>query len=225
MTINCKLPSKLMGRVALTIAALLSSVPHNFAACQQVPASTTHSGKENDAAGTLMPGDVIRLAGTREAEIPGEYPVDEGGTVVLPLLGSRDVSHVSGAELKRQLVTAYRQQLRNQDVQIALLRRVRVLGAVKNPGIYHVDPTMTVADAIALAGGATQQGKLKGVKILRGEKELRANVDTDAPVANEMRSGDQIIVPERSWFARNSPYVIGGLITGTAIIVAQTLTN
>jgi protein involved in polysaccharide export with SLBB domain len=173
--------------------------------------------------GELVPGDLIRLSGTRETELPGDYPVDETGTVVLPLLGARRVTGVAAGELKDQLRAAYRQQLRNQEVQIALLRRVRVLGAVKNPGIYHVDPTMSVADAIALAGGATDEGKLSTVRIVRAGKTVRANVDRDAPVAGGLRSGDQIMVPERSWMSRNGKFVVGGLLSAVGIVVAASI--
>jgi protein involved in polysaccharide export with SLBB domain len=225
MTGSRKPDSTPAGRMTLIVMTILLSAPLYPAAGQQAQTTKADSDEQKVLNSPLMPGDAIRLAGTREAEIPGEYPVDEVGTVVLPLLGSRDVTGVPAPELKRQLVADYRQQLRNQDVQIALLRRVRVLGAVKNPGIYHVDPTMTVADAIALAGGATQQGKLKGVRVLRAGKVIRSDVDVNAPVAKEMQSGDQVLVPERSWFARNGQYVIGGAIAALGVVVAQVVTR
>jgi polysaccharide biosynthesis/export protein len=186
------------------------------------PADVGPGGRAN-AAGALSPGDLIRLSGTHESELPGDYPVDETGTVVLPLLGPRNVRGVAPGDLRRELIADYRRQLRNQDVQIALMRRVRVLGAVKNPGIYHVDPTMTVADAIALAGGATQDGQLSAVRIVRTGKAIRSNVDRDAPVPGGIQSGDQIMVPERSWMSRNGKFVLGGLISAVGIVVAASI--
>jgi protein involved in polysaccharide export with SLBB domain len=212
-------------RVALVLVGIWPSTNFARLAAQQAQTVAAEPEGQKVLDSSLMPGDAIRLAGTAEKEVPGEYTVDEAGTVVLPLLGSRNVSGVPTAALKRQLVEDYRRQLKNQDVQITMLRRVRVLGAVKNPGIYYVDPTMTVADAIALAGGATQQGKLKGVQVLRADKVIRSDVDVNAPVGKEMQSGDQVIVPERSWFARNGQYVIGGAIAALGVIVAQALSN
>jgi protein involved in polysaccharide export with SLBB domain len=209
--------------IALIAIGLTASPPD--VAGQQARTTTANPIEASGTESSLMPGDAIRLAGTREPELPGEYPVDETGTVVLPLLGSRNVTGLPAAELKRQLVADYRQELRNQDVQISLLRRVRVLGAVKNPGIYQVDPTMSVADAIALAGGATHEGKLKGIQVLRRGKVIRSDVDVHTPIAREMQSGDQVIVPERSWFSRNGQYVIGGLITAAGFVIAQVITR
>jgi protein involved in polysaccharide export with SLBB domain len=198
-------------------------LPLSSVAAQQVRPSGGGTSGSGEVEGALLPGDLIRLSGTRESELPGDYPVDETGTVVLPLLGIRNITGVVPGTLKERLRAAYRQQLRNQDVQIALLRRVRVLGAVKNPGIYHVDPTMSVADAIALAGGASQEGQLADVRIVRAGKTIRSNVDRDAPVSGGLRSGDQIMVPERSWMSRNGKYVVGGLLSAVGIVVAASI--
>ena len=169
----------------------------------------------------LAPGDVIQLAFWREPQLGGDFPVDESGTVVLPLLGVRTVAQRPASELKRTLQEEYAQQVRNQEVRITLLRRVRILGAVKNPGLYRVDPTMTVVDALALAGGATEQGKLKGVRIYRDGKQVGAPLDPNAHLLPQLRSGDQIVVPERSWFARNGVYVVAAGISAVGIIVAR----
>jgi len=172
----------------------------------------------------LAPGDAIRIAFWREPELSGEYQVDEKGTVVLPLLGSRSVSGFAPEQLKAQLTEDYGKELRTpDDVQIVLLRRVRVLGAVKQPGLFLVDPTMTLGDAVALAGGATIDGKLSGIRIMREGHEVHANLDQSTTMAEHLRSGDQILVPERSWLSRHTSLVIGGGLSAAAIIVASLL--
>ena len=182
----------------------------------QVQAQGGATAPEN----ALVPGDAIRLAFWREPELDGEYPVDETGTVVLPLLGHRKVTEVPPGELKETLLREYAEQLRNQEVQVTLLRRVRVLGAVHVPGLYYVDPTMTLGDAIALAGGATSDGKLNEIKIFRAGEETRSDLDSSTRIAEEVRSGDQIMVPERSWFARNGAVIVAATISAVGFIVA-----
>jgi protein involved in polysaccharide export with SLBB domain len=173
------------------------------------------------AAEALAPGDAIQLALWREPDLSGEYPVDETGLVVLPLLGTRHVTSISMPELKQRLLQEYAQQLRNQEVRIILLRRVRVLGAVKNPGLYRVDPTMTLGDAVALAGGATNDGKLKDIRILRNGAELRSNLDSRAQLTDYVRSGDQIVVPDRGWLARNAHVVFAAALSAAAVVVSR----
>ena len=167
----------------------------------------------------LAPGDAVRLKFWREPALSGDYAVDEAGRVVLPLVGVREVTGVPGAQLKVQLIRDYDRELANQEVQVLLLRRVRILGAVKEPGLYHVDGTMTLGDAVAMAGGATTVGKLKGIKLLRDESEIQDGLDINSLLLEQIRSGDQIMVPERSWFARNGVVVVGALISAAGLIV------
>lgn len=173
-----------------------------------------------NGAGGLRPGDAIRLAFWREPDLDGDYPVDETGRVVLPLLGARIVTGTPPTELKQRLLRDFDGQLRNQEVQLTLLYRVRVLGAVRAPGLYHVDATMTLGDAVALAGGTLPQGTLDGIRILRSGRTIHADIDTDTRIAEQVRSGDQILVGERSWLSRNGTFVVGSLITVAGIVVA-----
>jgi polysaccharide export outer membrane protein len=169
----------------------------------------------------LAPGDAIQLAFWREPQLSGDYPIDENGAVVLPLLGARTVTRTPPAALKRTLLDEYAQQVRNQEVRVTFLRRIRILGAVKNPGLYRVDPTMTLGDALALAGGATSEGKLKGIRVFRNGQQVRSRLDINVQLLEQVRSGDQILVPERSWFARNGPYVVAASVSAIGVIIAR----
>ena len=208
-----------MKRVSsVLVLALLLATPWGRGWSQTGPAVVSGGGALLEP---LAPGDAIQLAFWREPQLSGDYPVDETGTVVLPLLGARQVTQLRPEELKRTLLEEYAQQVRNQEVRITLLRRIRILGAVKNPGLYRVDPTMTVGDALALAGGATPEGKLKGIRVFRNGQEIRSRLDINIQLLQQVRSGDQILVPQRSWFGRNGPYVIAAGISAIGIIVAR----
>jgi protein involved in polysaccharide export with SLBB domain len=204
----------------LLLCAALTSIPLH-AAWGQTQAHASTESEQGALGDPLAPGDAIQLAFWREPQLGGDFPVDESGTVVLPLLGVRTVTQRSPAELKRTLLAEYAQQVRNQEVRITLLRRVRILGAVKNPGLYRVDPTMTVVDALALAGGATDQGKLKGIQIYRNGQRVDSHLDLNAELLQQVRSGDQIVVPQRSWFSRNGGYVVAAGISAVGIIIAR----
>lgn len=167
----------------------------------------------------LRPGDAIRLSLSREVDLSGDYPVDEAGNVGLPLIGVRQVNGIPAAQLKQQLIDAYEEQLRNQTVQVILLRRVRVLGAVNQPGLYHVDPTMTLGDAVALAGGATPVGRMDEVKIVRAGREIDADMTDSA--FRQIRSGDHVLVPERNWFTRNTGLIVGASLSVLGILLSQ----
>ncbi|MFQ5891046.1 MAG: polysaccharide biosynthesis/export family protein [Gemmatimonadota bacterium] len=198
-------------------------------------ATTSASAQEGEASSEepqtlaggypLQPGDQIRLSFEREPELNGEYPIDETGSVVLPLLGRWRVTETPAARLKDTLFVEYDAQLRNQTVQVILLRRVRVLGAVQQAGVYHIDPTMTFGDVVALAGGATRDGKPDKIRILRDGDVIRTDLTTSDPVLTDLRSGDQVMIPERSWLSRNSRWVIGSTISIAAFTLIRVLTN
>ena len=129
---------------------------------------------------------------------------------------------LSRAELKERLLEDYREQLRNQDVQITLLQSVRVLGAVNEPGLYHIDGTMTLGDVVALAGGVNDEGTLQNIRIQRfdGTEDALVDVRIEAPLAEQIQSGDQILVPRRSWLSRYGTFVVGTALSIGFLIVA-----
>ena len=67
-----------------------------------------------------------------------------------------------------------------------------VLGQVGRPGTYPVEDGMTLRKALAVAGGLTQLGSKKKVKVIRDGEEMK-KYDLDAPI----EIGDVIEVGER----------------------------
>ena len=105
-------------------------------------------------------------------------------------------------------------------VEITILRRIGVHGEVRAPTLYWVDLTMSVRDAIALAGGLTPSGDTKKIAVRRGAEEVTfSEAESSAALAAGLESGDQIVVGRRSWFALNTPFVISTFVSVTSIFV------
>lgn len=194
----------LMVSVALLLAAPLAAQ------------DGTSSDLSNDR---LRPGDVVQLRIWREPDMSGQFVVDESGVVVFPRVGEYRVLGDSPESLTERLLEDFRQYLRNPSIDVTVLRRIRIIGAVNEPGLHLLDPTVTVADALAEAGGATSEGDPDRVRIIRDGEEIAVDVTVDTRIADSpIRSGDQIYVPERSWLSRNSA-VVAATITGTVSLV------
>ena len=149
--------------------------------------------------------------------------MDEAGIVVFPKVGRFDVRTMSTDSLKALLITRYAESLRNPSVEVTVLRRVNVLGSVRNPGLYYVDPTTTVADALALAGGVSPDGKQNSFELLRGGQRLPGELSRNSRLSDSpLQSGDQLRVPERSWISRNTG-VVAAALSSAAIIFAATI--
>jgi polysaccharide export outer membrane protein len=192
--------------LALSLVLLLPAVRCEFLVAQDAAPSTPAAPL------TLRPGDVIRLKIWREPDFSGDYPIDESGMATFPRLGPVRAASFTTDSLKRTLVASYAAYLVNPSIEVTTLRRLNVLGAVRNPGLYQVDPTVTVADAIALAGGITDNGKSDRVELVRDGKRLPANVNGTTRLADTpLRSGDQLFVPQRGWLSRNVGVVAAGI--------------
>jgi protein involved in polysaccharide export with SLBB domain len=120
--------------------------------------------------------------------------------------------------LKNWILNSYANYLKNPSIEVLLIRRVQVLGAVKNPGLYPVEPTMTVADAIALAGGNTPEGKSNVVELRRQGQKAGQLSGRSFIGQSSIRSGDQIYVPQRSWISRNPGVVISAVALISTIV-------
>lgn len=169
----------------------------------------------------LYPGDVVRLVVWREEDLTGEFPVNEDGVVVLPMVGPYDVTGMTVDSLHAELLKDFRVSLRNPSISIQVLRRVKVLGAVTNPGLYQVDRTMTIGDALALAGGADRFGKRDRIELIRDGSKLTDALNEGTPLEDlPIRSGDSIFVPEKSWLSQNFPAVVGVISATVGLAVA-----
>ena len=154
----------------------------------------------------------------------GDFSVSAAGRVVLPRLGELQVASIPGDSLRSFLTDRYRVYLNNPSIDVLLLRRVSVPGAVKTPGVYPLDPTLTISDAIALAGGPAEDGKRDKVEIRRGGKVVVADLRSDGVIADSpIQSGDQLYVPIKSWLTRNTWVFSGVITTVTAVILTRAL--
>jgi polysaccharide biosynthesis/export protein ExoF len=90
------------------------------------------------------------------AELTGEYPVQEDGSITVPLLGTFAVADQERATLTNVLTPALEQLVgRKGYVNVLAIERqpIYVVGPVKNPGCFKYEPGLTALHAVALAGG------------------------------------------------------------------------
>jgi len=188
------------------------------AAAQAMADARLATASRDTLADILRPGDVVRLRVWREPDLTGEFAVDETGAVVLPKIGPMQVTADAPMVVKSKIIASYSKFLSHTAIDVTFLRRIQVLGAVRQPGVYPIDPTMTISDVLAVAGGMTHDGDPEHLELRRdGKRLLGAVSDKSLITDSRVRSGDQIYVPERSWMRRK-----GGFLVGVAISAAVT---
>jgi hypothetical protein len=153
---------------------------------------------------TLGPGDGLRLRIYREPDLSGEYVVDERGVVVLPKIGEWRVTGIPADSVRGAIRSALRQFLATESIEITPFRRVAVTGAVLKPGLYPVDPSMSVADALILAGGVAPIGKERVVELRLAGASLGTEIRAETRVWDTGAGGTrQLFVPQKPWAQRN----------------------
>ena len=203
------------------MVAVLSLI---FAACSSSPSPSIVPSKGVRLDSGLRPGDAVQVQVWREEDLSGEFTVDDRGVVTLPLLGERSVAGMEPRELREDLLADYREYLQNPSIQVTVLRRINILGSVAQPGLYPVDATISLSEALGLAGGITRGGDEEDIRVVRDGEVIHRALDQATLVgAVDIRSGDQIVVGEKGWFARNPGALVGSLLGATAVIITALL--
>lgn len=174
----------------------------------------------------IMPGDVVHLQIWREPELSFEQTVPGDGMVIFHKLGPYDVRGLDAEELRRTLVREYSRYLvdAEQRIRVDVLRKVQISGAVRNPSIYTLHPTLSLSDALAMAGGPLAEGRVDRMELRREGELVRVLLLSDrAPLADApIRSGDQLHVPQRSAASRNLG-VIASVLTSIFVVTISVL--
>lgn len=147
----------------------------------------------------LQAGDKLRITVFGEDKLTGEYEVDPGGAVSLPLAGTVQAAGLTKAELEQLLARKFASEkyLRSPKVtvDISTFRPFYVLGEVEKPGEYPYKSGLNIVSAIAVAGGNTYRSSQSRVLIQRaGELEF---LEYPMSPTIQIYPGDLIRVPER----------------------------
>jgi polysaccharide export outer membrane protein len=211
MVFRWLVPVRVRATCLLTLALTAAPVSRALSQGTRAPAPVA------DVA--AQPGDKVRLKIYREADLSGEFVVPEDGIVVFPKIGAVAVNQLSTDSLHKLLIAQYSRSLRDPAIEVTVLRRVNVIGAVRSPGFYYADPTVTVKGALALAGGVTPEGDKNKLELLRAGRHSTVSLSSQGSIADSpIESGDQVSAPDRSWLSRNTALVVSG-ITGLALVV------
>lgn len=146
----------------------------------------------------LGAGDLLQVTVFGEADLSGEYRVDDRGLVTLPVVG--------GVPAERRTVQQFQQALTGVlearavrspqvTVQVREYRPFYILGEVQKPGSYPFVPGMTVLTAVAIGGGFSERARQDAVSITR--ENGTESIEARATRAARVRPGDTVFVFER----------------------------
>jgi polysaccharide export outer membrane protein len=190
---------KFSAAVTVLCSALLMAAPNLYAQQPaQAPAAAAQAAPAGDAGYRLGSGDKLRVIVFGEDELGGEYTVDGGGHVRLPLIGQ---VHAAG-DTVNQFETEVADKLRDGylkdprvSAEVINYRPFYILGEVNRPGEYPFVNGMSVLNAVALAGGYTFRANQGNVYVRRDGSAREVTVKADQ--TSKIYPGDIIRVGER----------------------------
>jgi polysaccharide export outer membrane protein len=141
-----------------SIVPLVTSASSVRAADEAAPQTPSAPEAQTDALGDyrLAPGDRVTIMVFDETQLSGDFYVDGGGEVLLPLAGSVRLSGLTLPEAQEVIQKKFADGVLVQpavSVRIKQYRPIFVTGDVKRPGSYRFMFGESVKAAIATAGG------------------------------------------------------------------------
>lgn len=159
------------------------------------------------------------------------YVVDKNGNINYPGLGEIHVAGYTTQELQKKIEELLSTYIVNPSVKVRLLNfKITILGSVAQPGtITLTEESITLPQAIGMAGGLTIRGKRKNVLIIRTVDGVRKTRRIDLTQTDWMngpyyylRQNDIIYVSPNGPEVASSGFIgsVGTLLSVASILLS-----
>ncbi len=153
----------------------------------------------------IAAGDLLSVSVYNQAEMSARARVRNDGKIALPFLGDVEVAGKAPRVVSKQLAAQLKAYLVAPSVTVtveeSLPASVSVLGEVARPGVYTVEVSAGVLQALALAGGFTDYADRGSIYVLRRTPAQRVRFTFASLTAGtgrastfRLRTGDVLVV-------------------------------
>lgn len=154
----------------------------------------------------IAPADMLEIKVFQADELSGKVRVDASGKISLPLIGAIQVAGLTPIEVENRVKGLLAAKYL-QDPQVTVFmesfttQRVTVEGEVNKPGVYPIEGSASLMQAIAMGGGVTDLADPKKIVLFRrvGNQTKAYNLDLKSIQGGSMRdpylrSDDRVVV-------------------------------
>jgi polysaccharide export outer membrane protein len=179
--------------------------------------------------GTLRAGDILQLKVYRDSELSGSYLIEANGVVQIPGLGTIRAAGLRPDQVTQSMVDAMRSKgFRAPELSVQPRIRISVLGQVRSPMLYSIDPGLSLLQLITMAGGPTDHANLKHTRVIRDGKayvvDIEAALHGSASGRITLYSNDVVFIPPKTGLTKeNISFVVSIAGAGLALITTVLL--
>ena len=173
---------------------LLKGEKYGYNFFSSTPTSTSAVGDlplPNEYKIPLRDQITVILSGSKEAIF--NLNVKLNGTILFPELGAIAVAGKTFGEVKETLSGLIEQSYIGVQIDVSInnlsAKKITIVGAVKAPGTYLVNPFSTISSALAYSGGISEIGTLRSIRLIRSNGNT-FNFDLYKLLINGDRSDD-----------------------------------
>ena len=174
---------------------LFKESPSTFAPIDLAPAPMDY---------TLGPGDELKIQFFGSITVNRIAPVNREGNIVIPELGSIEVSGLNFIEAKNKIQSVIKASLIGvtSEISLAKIRSIQifVLGNAFSPGAYTVSSLSNISNVLFFSGGPSKNGSLRNISVKRNGQEIavldfyefliKGNIKNDI----KLQSNDAIVI-------------------------------
>lgn len=172
-----------------------------------VPAALPSSSEQSHL---IAPGDAISLFVFGEPDLSAtNVRVPQSGNVSLPLIGSVPVAGKTIREIEQQVRAILSQgYVKNPRLSVSIFsyRPIFIRGAVRTTGAFPYSEGLTVAKALALAGGTKNSAQAQGVSVIRDGQTVESGLSLDSQYT--VASGDVLSISEEAGVSEDATLFI-----------------
>ena len=157
---------------------------------------------------TVLPGDILQISVWKEPELQLKVLVRPDAAFSFPLAGDISTKGLSVVDLQAELTKRLSRYISSPVVTVSVTdvlgNKVYVIGQVKNPGAFVVNPQVDVMQALSMAGGVTVFAATNDIRILRrtGSRQFALSFRYNDVLKGRnleqnvvLQSGDIVVVP------------------------------
>jgi polysaccharide export outer membrane protein len=148
----------------------------------------------------IAPMDTVSVKVFKSQDLSGDYQVDLTGRISMPLVGEVDAANLTTAQLDQRLTERLGEKyFQNPDVSVGIKastrRSVTVDGAVKQAGTFPIAGPTSLMQAVALAGGTSEDANARRVAVFRTTGGQRQAAAFDLAAIRHGQAQDPQIYP------------------------------